>query len=767
MGLDRIPLVAKFLLAPTIGAALTAALAAIFLGGVRDLGGLVDGIRERELASIRSVTDLYDRLVTNHAAIYELLIDVKDGTDEETVFEASRPLLFELHRIESALRAEVASSPEAEAPSGQKLLAVLGRYRSAATNGVLSSAVSMETARRQMRLATSEFNQASALLVAHLRAREDGIDRRLADARHEAEVRSNLFAVVALSAVLATLLVGLTLSRVLSSGIRRMIGVLTRLAAGETELPIPMTDAADELGEMARGLSVFRESLESLRLRRRAIESASTGIFFCDSRRDGRPIDYVNPAFARIVGLAPEEATGRGLASLLGPTPDRSLVERIDRALGAGEELTLEFVAARPDGSWLDGQLHLAPIPDPGGEVSHYVGILTDLTEMRALERQLQQSQKLEAVGQLAGGVAHDFNNYLTVMGGYAEQLADELGKGDPRSESVQAILDAVERSAGLTRQLLALSRRQVMQPRVLDLNAVVRSMDPLLRRTLGEDIDLDTVLGGGLGQVRADPTQVEQVLLNLAVNARDAMPEGGALTIESGNVYLDDEYVGHHPGIEPGRYVMLAVSDSGCGIPAEIRGRVFEPFFTTKRVGKGTGLGLSTVHGIVRQSGGSISVYSEEGRGTTVKIYLPRVEEEAQSLRAEPSATLEERGSETILVVEDNEMVRRLARRLLEGAGYTVLEASDGRAALALVSQAGPRPDLVLTDVVMPSMGGLQLAEALEEIQPGMRLLFMSGFTENGTIHRGILDPGDNLLHKPFTRHDLLRRVRQALDRP
>lgn len=395
-----------------------------------------------------------------------------------------------------------------------------------------------------------------------------------------------------------------------------------------------------------------------------------------------------------------------------------------------------------------------------------------DITELkrteealRQSEEQLRQSQKMEAIGKLAGGVAHDFNNLLMPIMGYSDLLLSHLVPGHALRRYAEQIKKVAKRAASLTHQLLAFSRKQVLQLEVLDLNAVVADMNKMLRRLIGEDIDLITIPDPGLGRIKADPGQIEQVIMNLAVNARDAMPRGGQLTIETANVELDEIYAQRHVGVQPGPYVMLAMSDTGCGMDEETRSRVFEPFFTTKAEGQGTGLGLSTVYGIVRQSGGHIWVYSEPGRGATFKIYLPRIEEAVES--SKPSAAkprLLPQGSETVLVVEDEQDVRALICETLENDGYRILEACDGDEAL-LVSGQHPGPlHLMVTDVVMPGMSGRTLADCLIALRPGMKVLYMSGYTDNAIVRHGV-KPGMVFLQKPFTADVLLRKVREILD--
>jgi PAS domain S-box-containing protein len=385
---------------------------------------------------------------------------------------------------------------------------------------------------------------------------------------------------------------------------------------------------------------------------------------------------------------------------------------------------------------------------------------------LRQSEKQLWQSQKMEAVGRLAGGVAHDFNNLLTVIKGYTELMLEDLKPSDPMRAEMDEVQKAADRAATLTRQLLAFSRRQVLAPKVVNLNYLVEDMNKLLRRLLGEDIELCVRLGGDLGSVKADPGQIEQVIMNLAVNARDAMPRGGQLTLETANIELDQAYSRQHAPVVPGSYVMLAITDTGSGIDAETLSHVFEPFFTTKEQGKGTGLGLSTVYGIVKQSGGYIWPYSEPGMGTTFKIYLPRVDEKAERAQARAQAASGLGGTETILLVEDEEGVRALTRQILQRHGYTVLEAEHGQDALLLCERYSGPIHLLLSDVVLAShMSGRELVQHLAPLRREMKVLYMSGYSDEAIVHHGVLEPGTAFLQKPFTTESLMRKLREVLD--
>ena len=384
---------------------------------------------------------------------------------------------------------------------------------------------------------------------------------------------------------------------------------------------------------------------------------------------------------------------------------------------------------------------------------------------LRRSEEQLRQAQKLEAIGRLAGGVAHDFNNLLTAIMGYSHFLHQRFDAEDPAARDAEDILQAAERAASLTRQLLAFSRQQILEPKVLDLNVIITDLDRMLRRLIGEDIDLVTAPLKDLGRVKADPGQVEQVLINLVVNARDAMPEGGKLTIETANIDLDEGHAHARIDLAPGRYVMVAVSDNGCGMSRETASRIFEPFFTTKPVGQGTGLGLSTVHGIVKQSEGHIEVYTELGQGTTFKIYLPRVEGIADARPVARPRVGDQPGHGTILLVEDEDIIRRVIHESLRMSGYMVIEAADGSDAISICENKDQPIDLLITDVVMPLMSGPELVRRVKLVRPRLPTLLISGYTDRALVHQGIRGSGMAFLQKPFTPDVLARKVREVLD--
>ena len=495
---------------------------------------------------------------------------------------------------------------------------------------------------------------------------------------------------------------------------------------------------------------------------RSLVTNAPYGICRVDSR--GHLVD-ANPALVASLGYAStSELVGRNLSTLYADGQQWFVLADYLSTLQEFHGLDCEWT--RKDGSTTAVRLSGRAIKDASKTVTFEI-FTEDVTERRALEQQLRQSQKMEAIGRLAGGIAHDFNNLLMVISGYSEFLLERLGPDPALRGPAKEISAAAERATSLTRQLLAFSRKQMLTPKVLDLNAVITENLKMLTRLIGEDIDLVMIPGSELGAVKADPGQIEQVILNLAVNARDAMPRGGKLTIETANVTLDEAYARVHAPVQPGDYTMLAITDTGVGMDTETQTRIFEPFFTTKGT-KGTGLGLSTVYGIVKQSGGYIWLYSEPGKGTSFKIYMPHVTAEEVAAVEQPAITpvpALETARETILVVEDEVNLRRLTRQFLENQGYTVVEAADGAAAVQICVAHQGIIHLMLTDVIMPGMNGRELAQRVSEIRPNMKVLYMSGYTENAIGHNGTLDAGIMLLQKPFTLHALKVKVREVLD--
>jgi len=473
-------------------------------------------------------------------------------------------------------------------------------------------------------------------------------------------------------------------------------------------------------------------------------------------------ITYWSPGAEEMFGYGADEAFGRTAAEFYvsGPDEARTVMARL---LAEGRVRDYEAVVRGKDGRTLVGSASISLLRDASGALTGTVGVLKDLTGRRVLEESLRQSQKMEAVGRLAGGIAHDFNNLMTVVLGRSDLLLKRLRPEDPMRRDIELFRKTAMRATQLTRQLLAFSRKQVLQPKVLDLNAVVENMESMLRRLIGEDVALRTVLPPALGRVKADPGQLEQVIVNLVVNARDAMPDGGKLTIETSDVELTDGEA-QHAGTRPGPTVVLAVTDTGTGMDAATQARIFEPFFTTKEQGKGTGLGLSTVYGIVQQSDGGISVHSAPGAGTTFKIYLPRIEE---SVEIAPSPEPRQRaggGTETVLLVEDEDELRAVVLETLQMYGYTVLEAGHGGEAMLIAERYSGPIDLLLTDVVMPTMSGADLARRLAAVRLEMKVLFVSGYTDDAIVHHGVLEPGTAFLEKPFNPEQLVRRVREVL---
>ncbi|MHB1243189.1 MAG: hybrid sensor histidine kinase/response regulator [Gaiellaceae bacterium] len=492
---------------------------------------------------------------------------------------------------------------------------------------------------------------------------------------------------------------------------------------------------------------------------RELFENASDLISTVDL--EGRLTD-VNEAFVRTVGYRREELIGKPLDELVPPEGREQLREARAHKLGGAKTTIYEHELLTRSGERIQVEV-ASRLIERDGAVVGTEAICRNITERRRLEEELRQAQRLEAIGRLAGGVAHDFNNLLTVIAGYTETLL--IGKRIEDELELEQIAAAARRATVLTRQLLAFSRRQVLQPRVIDLNEVVEGVAPMLTRLIGEDVELHTHLAEGLDPVRADPSQLEQVLVNLTVNARDAMPNGGRLSITTANVELDEEHVARHGEASSGPHVLLSVGDTGSGMDAETLAHVFEPFFTTKAVGSGTGLGLATVYGIVKQSGGSVWVYSEPGQGATVKVYLPRSEARELEEAVRPAAPAGTGGSETILLAEDEASLRRLTARMLETRGYAVIAAETAAEALRIAAEPGREIDLLLTDLIMPELSGGDLAKQVRAAVPGVRVLFMSGYAADVVTTKGALEPGAPFLEKPFGASDLAAKVRETLD--
>jgi two-component system cell cycle sensor histidine kinase/response regulator CckA len=543
------------------------------------------------------------------------------------------------------------------------------------------------------------------------------------------------------------------------------IGECREWAADEKTFSIAMASQislAVEAFERRKAQGQLKETESALQLQSAALNAAAHAMIITD--REGA-IEWVNPAFTALTGYSAEEAVGRNPRELVrSGVHEPAFYKDLWDTILAGKMWRGEMTNRRKDGTRYVEEQTITPVKNAHGDVTHFIAIKRDLTDEKRMEAQFLQAQKMEIVGRLAGGIAHDFNNLLTVINGVAEFGLSGLKEGDPLRGDFQQIQQAGARAAAMTRQLLAFSRKQIMKLEVVNLNALVTEMQSMLQRLIGEDITLAVVTAQDACGVRVDAGQIEQVVMNLAVNARDAMPQGGRLTIATENVELDEDYAAQHGSVRPGSYVMLTVSDTGVGMDEATKARIFEPFFTTKGPGKGTGLGLATVFGIVNQSGGTIWAYSESGRGTTFKIYLPSVGTTA------PVTTLAQarpmrRGNETILIVEDEEALRNLAARILRSAGYQVLAASGADGAVQLLQQRTGPVQLLFTDMVMPGMGGQELAASLAKAHPGMKVLFTSGYTDDAVFREGLLSAATNFIGKPYSRSGLTDAVRTALD--
>jgi PAS domain S-box-containing protein len=568
------------------------------------------------------------------------------------------------------------------------------------------------------------------------------------------------------------------ISIVITRSIRELASGVEELEQGRWGRPLRVY-SRDELGKltesfnkMSRTIMEQQEEVSKYTRQLQAVsENAPFGMVMID--KDGI-FKYVNPKFRELFGYdLMDVPNGKTWFRKAYPDPTyrhQVISTWMDDLKGSssGEQRPRTFTVTCKGGT--EKIINFIPVQLETGE---NVMACEDMTELKraeeekaSLQDQLRQSQKVEAIGRLAGGIAHDFNNLLTIIKGYSQLSRFELKEGDTLRQNIDEIQNAAERAASLTRQLLAFSRRQVMEMRVVDLNTLLRDLEKMLRRVIGEDIEMVIQLAVDLGSVRADVGQIEQVIMNLAVNAKDAMPSGGKLTIETADVELDESYARSHVDVNPGHYVMFSVSDTGTGMIPEVRERIFEPFFTTKEKGKGTGLGLSTAYGIVKQSKGHIWVYSVQGKGTTFKIYLPRVNEPLEEMRKEISKEELPHGNETILIVEDEGEVRKLISKMLERQGYAILETSNGdEALLACERRKGPI-HLMLVDVIMPGMSGSELAKALNPLYPEIKILYMSGYTDEAIVRHGVLEKGVNYIQKPFTLEGLARKVREVLDK-
>ena len=607
-------------------------------------------------------------------------------------------------------------------------------------------------------LATSE---AAEFLAALHGARTVAAHDAAHDPRTESLVRVCGGEPVTTSILAAAVRVGGTLAGTLCFA---AAGAPRRWSSEEEAFCASMADFASlalEDAERLRAEASLRESEERYRT---AFEQAATGI--TEVAPDGTLL-RANASFCRMIGRTAAELVGRPVGSFTHPD-DVAAEDLLTRRLLSGRQRSMHWEKRylHSGGRAVWASVTAAPVRDRDGAVRFFVAIVQDITEHRSLQAQLAQAQKMESIGRLAGGVAHDFNNLLTAILGYLDLATSSIGPEHPLQDDLREVRRAADRASALTRQLLTFARRQVVEPKVVDLNALTLNLDKMLRRLIGEDIELVTALQPRLGSVRVDPGQFEQVIVNLAVNARDAMPRGGKLTIETAGVELDEAYAASRPDVRAGRYVRLSVTDTGGGMGEEVLAHLFEPFFTTKERGRGTGLGLSTCYGIVRQAGGHIGVYSEPGVGTSFKVYLPLAEERAEGSQDDAAEEAVPRGHETVLLVEDEDQVRTLMERTLRANGYRVLTATNGEEALAASRRHEGRLHLLISDVILPLLGGPELAETLRHERPDLRVLFMSGYTEGAVFRNGVLEAGTDFLSKPFMPGDLVRRVRTVLDR-
>ncbi|MCK5132908.1 MAG: PAS domain S-box protein [Candidatus Sabulitectum sp.] len=541
---------------------------------------------------------------------------------------------------------------------------------------------------------------------------------------------------------------------------------LTGLKKDGTEFPVELSMSATKVRDKWNAIGIIsditrrKHAEEEQKRLISAVDQAADSVVITDTEGI---ILYVNPAFEKLTGYTQEEVIGRNPRVLQSGRQNKVFYREMWNTLTRGETWRGEIINKGKDGTLFTEEATISPVLDDHGKTINYIGVKHDVTKQRFLEQKLRQAQKMEAVGRLAGGVAHDFNNMLSVILGYTELIMDKIDLHDPVMKDLREIQKAAQRSTDVTRQLLAFSRKQVIKPEVVNLNPLISEMGKMLGRLLGEDVDLFFILAKDLWTIKADQGQINQIVVNLGINARDAMKDGGKLTIETVNITLDEADCQEHAGFVPGCFVMLVVSDNGIGIDKETLTHVFEPFFTTKDKEKGTGLGLATVYGIIKQNNGFINVYSELKHGTTFKLYFPRCDEkeEKTEIAVEPPKTFE---SGTILLAEDDDMVRNLTCRILRMIGYTVLVAETSNDALVLCEKSETDIDLLLTDVVMPGMSGHELKEAIENIRPGMKTLFMSGYTANIISHHGMLEKGINFIQKPFTINELAKKVHEVI---
>jgi two-component system NtrC family sensor kinase len=570
------------------------------------------------------------------------------------------------------------------------------------------------------------------------------------------------------------LLIGLTLERVVSRPARLLAHASGMLAKGNFDTPLPKVRGDDEVGTLVDSFASMRDDIrgyqaellrrhESLIKLSHAVEQSPVSIVITDAKGN---IEFVNPKFTQITGYTFEEAFGKNPRILKSGETSPEEYKQLWESITSGKVWHGNFHNRKKNGDLFWESASISPIQSEDGTITHFVAIKEDITDRKRLEEQLRQSQKMEAIGQLAGGIAHDFNNMLTAMLGYGSLLSARLRDNDPLKHYADQILAVGEKTANLTSQLLAFSRKQIIKPRPVDPNEIIRGMEKFSQRLLGEDIEVKTQLDDRELTVMVDPGQMEQVLMNLFTNARDAMPGGGVLSISTNIVELDEEYVQQYGIAHSARYVLITVSDSGMGMDEKTREKIFEPFFTTKEFGKGTGLGLSIVYGIIKQHGGHINVYSEAGKGSTFRIYLPLIKrtqvEEAQPVPSVAPAG----GTETILIAEDNEEVRNFTRHVLERNGYTVIESVDGEDAVTKFEKNKERVNLLLLDVIMPKKSGKEVSEIAKKMRPDIKILFTSGYTADIIHEKGIFDKSLDFISKPTTPKELLNKIRETLNR-
>ena len=541
-----------------------------------------------------------------------------------------------------------------------------------------------------------------------------------------------------------------------------LTGVRRNLAT--TSAPLLDPDGTVLHLAITQDISKRKEAETELYLRERAIQAVSQGILITDTLQPDDPVIYASPGFEHMTGYSAAEILGKNCRMMQGPDSDPAAIEKMRTAVKARRACTVEILNYRKDGTTFWNAISIAPIIEAGAAINHMVGVMTDVTEWRMLESQLRQSQKMEAIGQLAGGVAHDFNNLLTIILGSCDELLlrETLSAGG--ITTLGNIHEASRRAAALTRQLLAFSRKQLLNPVVLNLNEIISNIQKMALRLIGEDIELSWQPSPSLWPVKLDPSQIEQLVMNLVVNARDAMPEGGRLSIETSNIELTEEDCLKNPDRQPGCYAMLLISDTGTGIPPDVKPRIFEPFFTTKEAGYGTGLGLSVVHGIVKQSDGFIEVDSLVDHGTSFRLYFPAVKMHVATTANQAALPHPNVGTETILLVEDEEGVRNIARLALERYGYTVIEASNGQEALAAAETHASEIKLVLTDLVLPIMSGRQLSKLLVTRLPSLKVIYMTGYTDDVISRQGLSRDSHALLQKPFSMLELVQKVQIVL---